>query len=139
MRKFLIFSLKKLFLYFGKGISKTLAYLELEPYLEPWYIQNRTHIHNTVKICNGTFCKNKYRVHFLSPNSKNKKSSYIFLYFGKLNFLTLILRKFLNFLKRTSFSYFENGTASMETPKEFLIFQETELFYILGNFVYFRK
>ena len=38
LEKFLIFSQKKLFLYFGKAIFKTLAYLELEAYSEPWYI-----------------------------------------------------------------------------------------------------
>ena len=44
----------------------------------------------------------------LSPGSKNKKSSFIFLYFREWNFLALILRNFLYFLKI------------------FLIFQETE-------------
>ena len=45
-KKFIIFQEKELyyisgkgtFLYFGKGIFRTLAYLELETYLEPWYI-----------------------------------------------------------------------------------------------------
>ena len=37
---FLIFSYKKLFIYFEKGRFRTLAYLELETYSEPWYIQN---------------------------------------------------------------------------------------------------
>ena len=36
------------FLYFEKGIFRTLAYLELEAYSEPWYIQNPRHIQNTV-------------------------------------------------------------------------------------------
>ena len=46
---FLLFFLKKLFLYFGKGIFRTLPYVELEAYSEPSYIQNPRHIQNTVK------------------------------------------------------------------------------------------
>ena len=57
LKKFLITSQKKLFLfsgngtflYFRKGIFRTLAYLQLEAYSEPWYIQNSRHIQNTVK------------------------------------------------------------------------------------------
>ena len=37
------------FLCFLKGIFRTLAYLELEAYSEPWYIQNPWHMQNTVK------------------------------------------------------------------------------------------
>ena len=37
------------FLYFEKGIFKTLAYLELEASLEPWQIQNMRHIQKAVK------------------------------------------------------------------------------------------
>ena len=43
-----IFS-KKVFLYFGKGIFRTLTYLELDACLEPLYTQNPRHIRNTVK------------------------------------------------------------------------------------------
>ena len=39
---------KETFLYFEKGIFRTLAYLELEAYSEPWYIQNPRHIQNSV-------------------------------------------------------------------------------------------
>ena len=37
----------------------------------------------------------------------SKKGSYIFLYFGKRNFLVLILRHFLSFLKRKFFIFQE--------------------------------
>ena len=45
---------------------------------------------------------------------QNKKSSYIFLYFEKWNFLALILRNYLYFLI----------FCEMETPKKFFIFCE---------------
>ena len=38
LNKFLIFSRNETFLYFGKGIFRTLAYLDLETYSEPWHI-----------------------------------------------------------------------------------------------------
>ena len=37
------------FLYFGKGIFRTLTYLELVGYSEPWYTQNQRYIQNFVK------------------------------------------------------------------------------------------
>ena len=37
------------FLYFGKGLFRALAYLELEAYSEPWYIQDPTHIQDNAK------------------------------------------------------------------------------------------
>ena len=40
---------KTFFLHFRKGIFRTPAYLELEVYSGPWYIQNPRHIQNTVK------------------------------------------------------------------------------------------
>ena len=51
-----------------------------------------------------------YLVHFLSPNSKNKKNppEKNSLYLGKWNFLALILRNLLYFLKRNLFLYFGN-------------------------------
>ena len=108
--------------------------------------------------------------HF-SPSSKNKK-----IHPEKISY-TLILKKFLHFLKRNLFLYFrewkprknfssenkidptrENFCYSnikkflilsqkkslyifqeKETPKKFFIFQETELSYISGNFLYFKK
>ena len=45
------------------------------------------------------------------------------------------IKNFLIFLqKKVIFIFWET-----ETPKKFLVFQETELFYISGNFLYFRK
>ena len=44
-------------------------------------------------------------------------------------------KNLLNFLKRKLFFIF----GEMEIPKKFRIFQETELSYISGNFLYFRK
>ena len=40
---------KKNFLYFGKGVFRTLLHLELQKHLELWYIQNLRHIQNTLK------------------------------------------------------------------------------------------
>ena len=81
-RKFLIFFLKKTysenvssifskkppefsgnetFLYFGKGIFRTLTYLELEAYSELWYIQNPRHMAEHCQTPTmGSFAKNKY-------------------------------------------------------------------------------
>ena len=68
-------------------------------------------------------------MHFLIPSSKKenppKKISYTL---GKWNFLALILRNFLYFLKRNgnpekNFFYFKKGN-----PKKLFIFQEIELF-----------
>ena len=72
-----------------------------------------------------------YLAYFLSPSSRNKKtpskkSSYIFLYFRKWNFLALILKNFLYFLKKTfliNSLYFRK--------QNFLVFQETS--YISGS------
>ena len=52
-----------------------------------------------------------YLVHFLRPSLKkkkilSKKSFYIFFYFGRCNFLALVLKNFLYFLKRKLFLYF---------------------------------
>ena len=38
LKKFLILSGNGTFLYFGRGLFRTQAYLELEAYLNPWYI-----------------------------------------------------------------------------------------------------
>ena len=47
------------------GIFRNLAYVELEPYSEPWYIQN------TVKNLRWNFLKkNSYLVHFYPQYSK---------------------------------------------------------------------
>ena len=41
--------LQKSFLYLERNIFKTLAYLEVEAYSEPWCIQDPKHIQSTVK------------------------------------------------------------------------------------------
>ena len=65
-------------------------------------------------------------IKFLNPSSKDfpfTKSSYIF---RKWNFLALILRNFLYFLKRKLFLYFRKWKFLIyyetETPKKFFIF-----------------
>ena len=59
---------------------------------------------------------------------------------GKWNFLTLMLIKFLYFLKRKLFLYFGNGNPERKflyfRKGNFLIFLETKT---LKNFLYFRK
>ena len=92
------------------------------------------------------------RAHF-KPNFENLKKSLlkkflcfqeIELYSRKSNFLALILRNFLYFLKRKLSLYFEKWNfltfQKTETPKKFFIFQETELSYTSGNgtFLYFE-
>ena len=68
------------------------------------------------------FAKNSSIADFLRPSSKNKKSSYNFLYLKKKShFLALILRNFLYFLKRKLFLYFGKW-------KPLKTFQETKLF-----------
>ena len=54
---FLYFLKKMFFLNFRRRIFKTLAYLELEAYSEPWYIHNPRHIISMSKIYDGTFYK----------------------------------------------------------------------------------
>ena len=71
-------------------------------------------------IYDGTFCKN---------SSKNKKSSQIFLYFEKLNFLALIVKHFLYFYKRKLFLYFRKRKPQIK----FCIFQEAKLCSISRN------
>ena len=86
-------------------------------------------------IYDETFCINSYLAHFLNPSSKNKKSSYVSLYFGKWNFPALILRNFLHFLKRKLFLYFGKRKPRKNSlhfrKRNFLIFQETS--YVLGS------
>ena len=61
----------------------------------------------------------------------SKKRSYISLYFGKWNFLALILKNFLYFLKRNLFLYFGKRKlrkipyiSGNGNPEKFLIFQQ---------------
>ena len=99
--------LKKFFLYFGKGIFRTLAYSE------PWYIQNSRHIQNNVKHIRWNILQKQLA-------SALKKSSYIFLIFQeRVHSSSSIKKVFLLFQK-------------MGTPKKFM-FQETKLSYISGN------
>ena len=51
------------------------------------------------------------------------------MHFRKWNFVALIFKNFLYFLKKETFLIFRE----METPKNFLIFQKTELSYISRN------
>ena len=94
-------------------------------------------------------------MHFLSPSSKNKKNQARknSLYFRKWNFVALILKKKLLNFSKESFSYISAQAQKIKKHsaprkflmlckkmglsdsniKEFLIFQETEIF------LYFRK
>ena len=49
--------LKVFFLNFRRRIFRTLAYLEIEAYSKPWYIQNPRHIISMSNIYDGTFYK----------------------------------------------------------------------------------
>ena len=94
-------------------------------------------------------------MHFLRPSSKNKKNQARkkSLYFRKWNFVALILKKKLLYFSKESFSYISAQARKIKKHsaprkflmlrkkmglsdsniKEFLIFQETEIF------LYFRK
>ena len=65
---------------------------------------------------NGTF---KPKLKKYIKKNPCKKSFYIFWYFEKWNFLAVILRNFLYFLKRMLSLYLENVN-----PKKLLIFEE---------------
>ena len=84
----------------------------------------------------------------LEKQNKNHPEK-IFFIPRKWDFLTLILKSFLYFLKRRLFLYFGNGNLQKfltfcqkknflifretETPRKFFIFQETKLSSIFGN------
>ena len=86
---------KKFFLYFGMGILITVVYVEVEAYLEPWYIQNLRHIQSTVKHIRWNALKNM-TTYFLSASSWNKKKLY-FLIFRKIEVSSSITAFFLYF------------------------------------------
>ena len=70
-----------------------------------------------------------YLAHVLSTSPRKQNKSTLkknSLYFGKWNFLALVLKNFLYFL------IFQET----ETPQKFFLFQETET---LKSFFYFRK
>ena len=89
---FFIFFKKKISLYFGKGIFRTLVYpepshIQIQKHIEdPGIFRNRDIIRTLSNIYNGMFCKEQV------PDAL-RKSFFIFLYFGKWNFLALVLRK----------------------------------------------
>ena len=76
-----------------RRIFRALVYLEPKAYSE-----------NCQTSTMERFAKNSYLAYFLTPSSKNEKS-YIFLHFGKWNFLALMLRYFLYFPKRELLLY----------------------------------
>ena len=58
-----------------------------------------------------------------------------FLIFQKMELSGSNIKKFLIFSQKKTFLVFRET----ETPKKVFVFQETELFYILGKLLYFRK
>ena len=97
---FLIISFLFFLLYLGKAIFRTLAYLELEALFRSLvYIEPKAYLEHYQTSMMERFFKSSCLAHFLIPNSKIKKSSDIVLYFRKWNFLVLLLRNFLYFLK----------------------------------------
>ena len=86
---------------------------------------------------NGTF---KPKLKKYIKKTPCKKSFYIFWYFEKWNFLAVILRNFLYFLKRMLSLYLENVN-----PKKLLIFEEVTFWAqkikspLWENFSYFAK
>ena len=79
-----------------------------------------------------------YPTELLSPSWKKEKKIHYkknSLYFGKWNFMALILKNFLYFLYISG-----NGNMEKSTLKKFLLFRETNfLTPSLQNFLYFRK
>ena len=100
----------------NRSIFRTLVYSE------------RREIQNIIKHLQLNVLQNSYLAHFLSPSLKNERSSYISLYFRKSNFLALILRNFLYFLKRKLFLYF--GT---QKPRK------NSLYFRKRNFIKFEE
>ena len=79
--------------------------LELEAYSERWHIQNPSIFRNMTYLEIEAYSENcqTSTMEFFAKKwlpSALKKSSYIF---GKWNFLALVLRNFLYFLKRNLF------------------------------------
>ena len=142
--KFLVIFLKKTFpiikkrnlpynffflLYLGKAIFRTLAYLELGALFKSLvYIEPKAYLEHYQTSMMERFFKSSCLAHFLIPNSKIKKSSDIVLYFRKWNFLVLLLRNFLYFLKGKL--VYISGIGKLENNS-----------YISANgtFLYFRK
>ena len=127
------------FLYFGKGIFRTLAYLEPEAYAEPEaYLEHcqTSTMEGFVKIATWlpTFSahdrkikKDPSREKFLYPNMKQ-----ILTFFQKkavLLFQETETRKNLYFLKRKLFSYFRK-----RKPRKRILYNSGN-----GTFLYFRK
>ena len=108
-----------------------MAYLELETYSEPWYIQNPRHIKKHCQTSTTErFAKNSYLAHSLSPSFKNKKKFLYVFIFREMELSSSII------FSKESFSYF---FTKRKTPKKVLVFQETELFYISRNLLFFRE
>ena len=103
---------KGTFLYFAKGIFRTLTYLEIEANSEPFYYQNPD-IFRTKSI---------FRT--LTQYMQNPRHIQNTVKHLRWNLLALILRNFLYSLRRKFFLYF---------GKQYLMFQETELSYISGE------
>ena len=137
------------FWYFGKGIFRTLACLELKAYSEPWYVQNprifrtrnifRALVHSELEVYSkpwyiqnrGIFrtLSNIYDGIFAKIARKIKKSSYIFLYLGKMELSNSNIKKRLKFYQKKTVLVFQET----ETPKKFLVFHGTDLSYFSGN------
>ena len=84
-----------------EGIFRILAYLDLEAYSEPWYIQKPRHIQSTVKHIRK-FCKNSYLAHFLASFLilfSEKKPLKIFLKFSQKSFAYILGREIEKFIK----------------------------------------
>ena len=117
-RNFLIFQQR--YIYFQNPGITELSYISGKEYSEPYHTQNQNYFQNLgifrtrniFRTLSNTFDGTFYKKQL--PRAL-KKSSYIFLQFGKWNFLALVFQE-------------------TETPKKFFIFiQETELSYISGN------
>ena len=82
-----IFSKKKLFLVFRKRnpIFRTIAYLELKAYSEPWNISSPTHIQNTFKHLRWDCLQNKLPNAPFDLGAQNFVPQETALYFGKQN------------------------------------------------------
>ena len=124
-----------------------LSYISRKVYSEPWHIQNQKHIQNPgifrtrgifrtmSNICDGAFSKNSYLAHFLSPNLKNKRNLLLFFpIFWKVKLSSTNIKKFLVFSQNKALLIFQEK----KTSKKIFIFQEVELSYISGNFLYFN-
>ena len=130
--------LKRFFLYFGKGIFRTLVYSEPETYSEQYQTPTMERFAKIATWRTFLYFDKKNFLPFPSP--KNGKSPLLknFLYFGKRSFLAPSLKNFsyfrTNYLNQSFLPSLEkNNSLSKET---FLILTQKNWFFTIQKISY---